>query len=545
MKYSPLAFFLFLSALPLAAQPPKATVVIVIDQCSEHLFERHKHYFSGGIKTLLDSGSYFSHAFYPHAQPETATGHAALSTGAYGKDHGLVANEWLDDACNKINACDEPDKNKGRVFASTDKKGKSARSLKAPTLASSCIKAQNPAAVITMALKSRAAIPLAGPDGLALWFDTKNGIFTSSTAFCPRLPGWVRGFNRYLGESLHTQETTLWNPVFPAGHAAYQHAHSSYDYAGNPFSLIEGPQPFFNKEKNTKVYNLLEQTPQASLLLVRLARLALLQHYKNNPEQPIVLMLSLSNLDYSGHYYGPYSKETIDILFAIDKQLSILIDEVNNRYGEENTLWALTADHGALPIPELLAARGGIPAKRLDALMIMKELNRLVYEFFNVKELFIKSLPPHYYMDMSKWHDIDDQTQQKIITTVTDYLHAVDGVEHAWYKDEITHPSFKKQYSIGSRELWFEQQYYEGRSGDFIVQVKPYVQITNYPKGTGHDAPYDYNIRVPLILSQPGRIEQETYSQPVSMLQFAASMAHLLEVERPAMAQPGILPGIA
>ena len=517
-------------------KPPHITVVVIVDQLSEHIVHHHRQFLTGGLKTLLEDGAYFSHAYYPHGQPETATGHAMISTGAYASQHGLVANEWIGPDGKRTNACDDRCPNtKNTVFSQTDKTGKSAQGMRAQTLATCCVKHAPCYKVISLALKSRAAIPLAGPDGLAIWFDTKAGYFTSSTAFCPQLPPFVSAFNTHLSSTLHTQKTTQWKPCFSPQAEQYQWVDPlAYTYAGNAFSLIETPQPFTKKD-GSPYYHVFEQSPESSAALLRLGRLAISMHTKYKPKQPLLLFVSLSNFDYAGHYYGPYSKEVIDILYHIDKQLDWFIQNIQDEYGKDNCLFALTADHGVLPIPEILKKRGNYKAQRLDATAIVKELNRIIYNTFDVKNLIKTTLPPHFYVDNDKWLPLDEETQHKIIPAVKSYFESIPGILHAWHKSDLENPEFKTWYSANDRANWFALQYMKDRSGDFIVQVAPFAQLSLYPKGTSHDSPYDYDVRVPVAFYGPN-ITPGVHDQPASMRHFASTLAHLLGVKKPANA---------
>lgn len=544
-----LLFLLLLSISTAAAARPTITIVCVIDQLAQHLLDRHKPFLRGGIKKLLDNGRVYTHAYHPNAQPATATGHASLSTGTTASVHGIIANEWYTpDGC-KMKACDEACPNKYGVFSPTGTyaKGKSADSLKAPTLSESCIRNKEPYTALSISLKSRAAIPTAGKYGTPIWFDSKAGLFTSSTAFGPRLPVWARAMNHHLKQTLHKQHHTQWPASYPPNHAAYQHvAHSDYRFTGYPYSLIDKPRPL---RSGRKPYFLFEQTPQSNKALLTLAELALKNERSRKPDMPIVLWLSLSTLDYVGHYYGPRSKETIDMLYHIDEQLGTFITEIESEYGAENCLWALTADHGILPIPEYLHAEGRTNAQRLDANELVADLNRAIYQTFEVKNLIRALLASNLYIDHSKFDLLAAKTQDNITLFIKNYLEGMHGIKHAWCKRDFVGPwaiSQPSAFAKDDRSIRFATQYYNGRSGDFVVQVEPYSYLTEFPKGTSHDSPYDYDVRVPLILYSPGnaRIAPGRISTETSINRLPTTLASLLEVERPTHAPLQLLPGI-
>ena len=523
-------FLIGTSTLVTAA--PHIAVLIVVDQLAEHILSCHRPMLTGGIKRLFTEGMYFAGAYHPHSQPETATGHAMIATGAYAKTHGLVANEWINEEGIRVNACDDDATDGCRVFSPTEKTGKSARALQAETLGSVCRRAKKPYRVIALSLKSRAAIPLAGPHGLPLWFDTKGGVFTSSEAFCRRLPSWVMAMNTHLANTLHLQEKTEWKPQFEETSPQYCYAKKTiYEHTGYPFSLIATPQPF-TKPDGSRAYHLFEQTPQASRELFRLGLLAARLHHKAHPDKPLLLCISLSNFDYAGHYYGPESKEVIDMLYAIDAQLGHFIKKIEQCFGAQNCLWALTADHGVSQIPEVLKAEGNYNARRIDAKKFMGEINRVVYDLYNVKDLLKATLPPHFYVDKDKWAFVRPEKQKDIIAAIKNYCARIEGIADVWHATDFADPTFDTRYPKRSKAHWFKAQYMPGRSGDFVLHLKPHVQCSLYPKGTCHDSPYDLDTRVPVLFAGHG-IQHGVCDYRVSMRHFAPTMAYLLEAPCP------------
>src|SRR5438046_1227568 len=81
-----------------------------------------------------------------------------------------------------------------------------------------------------------------------------------------------------------------------------------------------------------------------------------------------LLAVSLSTTDYVGHAYGPDSREIHDQVVRLDRYLERFLEQLFVRYGRNNVLVVLTADHGVTPFPERSRALGhpgavrGIPA---------------------------------------------------------------------------------------------------------------------------------------------------------------------------------------
>src|SRR5947208_3760446 len=79
-----------------------------------------------------------------------------------------------------------------------------------------------------------------------------------------------------------------------------------------------------------------------------------------------VLAVSFSANDYVGHQLGPDASEVRDISIRTDQTLKKLMDFIDARRGEGNTLVVFTADHGVAPVPEVSKDRK-MPGGRLTA----------------------------------------------------------------------------------------------------------------------------------------------------------------------------------
>ena len=75
--------------------PPKLLLVVVIDGLpQEQLLKSYDLLVPNGFRRLMDKGAWFSDAHQAHAFTVTAVGHAAILSGAYPYQTGIIANDW-------------------------------------------------------------------------------------------------------------------------------------------------------------------------------------------------------------------------------------------------------------------------------------------------------------------------------------------------------------------------------------------------------------------------------------------------------------------
>src|SRR5207244_11304681 len=74
--------------------------------------------------------------------------------------------------------------------------------------------------------------------------------------------------------------------------------------------------------------------------------------------QPDLLAISLSATDAVGHAFGPDSREIHDQVLRLDRYLDWFLGRLIDRYGRQNLLVVLTADHGVTPFTAYARAHG-------------------------------------------------------------------------------------------------------------------------------------------------------------------------------------------
>ena len=77
-------------------EKPALLLLIAVDQMRADYLDRFRPQLIGGLRTLLEDSAVFINARQDHAITSTAPGHAAMLSGLYPRDNGMVDNTWFD-----------------------------------------------------------------------------------------------------------------------------------------------------------------------------------------------------------------------------------------------------------------------------------------------------------------------------------------------------------------------------------------------------------------------------------------------------------------
>lgn len=529
------------------AQKPKLTVIIVIDQFGDVYVQKTYYNLKYGLKRLFDGGLYYANAYHPHGMPATGTGHAALSSGSFAKFHGIIGNKWLKNL--KRIDCDADDSQDARIINPMDGSlydyGASSHYCMVDTLSDQFMLAsseQAPHKVFSFSSKSRAAVLTAGKMGKVLWLDDKTGLFTSSCAYYDELPWWVIMFNKEHNINAHSFVT--WQSLYPKNSYAYRGT-TPLTYA----AITAGPRvnthvPVKKRAKegydHEDLYSTFQTTPQANQHLLDLGKACLDAELDPHDPSRMILWLCLSPLDKLGHIYGPDSVETIDLLYHLDKQLDDFMQWIEQRYGKDNVLWALTGDHGIGPIVEVAHKKGFDLARRFYVPDVMASINRFIAQKYGISNIIGGFLCPQLYLNHDLLAKLNSNTQIEIIRDIVKCLKQTPGIKDAWSFKQLKNGSFLD----GTPEYYLQQQLFEGRSGDIIILSYPHAMVTKWKQGADHRSPYQFNLHVPLCLYWPSVLPAKKIMDRVFMLQFPKTVADLLNIEPPSACIHSSLPGI-
>ena len=512
----------FFSCSQPKAIPPKLVINLVVDQLRPDLLTRYNDLYSGGFRWLIDHGKWFKNTHHEHSYTATGPGHFSIGAGQYPSRVGVLGNSFYDRDLKKvINCVEDP---KAKVVGSSKGKARSYDRYNTTGLGDWIKATYSNSKIISIGGKDRTAVMLGGkkPD-LALYYNY-NGSFISSDYYVDSLPSWVTKFNDNLNS--HTYSDSLW--VKTLDDETYLKYSREDHFIGEEDSYqSETYSPVFpiGIDRNDDPKEMLMGRPWFERELLKLSKIAIAQESLGKDQDPDILFLGFSAMDWMIHDYGPYSQEIMDACIKLDSYLGDFIQYVDREVGLENVMFVLTADHGGLPLPEYLINQGE-KAGRIKKNILSEALDWIDEE---IEEKFGKNLyvrnGVNFFID-SKILKKSEAEFSDIYGIVEKYLLRVEGIERIISKNSILESSAQDKISRRLKNMLHPQ-----KSADIFPLVSPnYLYKTPY--GTSHGTPYDYDTHVPLIFSQK-HFKFNSIDFPSETVDIAATIARLLKVEIP------------
>jgi arylsulfatase A-like enzyme len=225
------------------------------------------------------------------------------------------------------------------------------------------------------------------------------------------------------------------------------------------------------------------------------------------------------------------------MLYWLDDQIDGCVRHAEKLVGAGNVLSILTSDHGVPPIPEEAYAKGLTNSVRLDASALIEELNQCIKDEFGIPHAVhdIKNSALYF---SNTIRNMPRAVKQKLCKRIQKQLHCSPYITHAWLPDEIA----TQLGPVTTIPYRIKRQFFSGRSGDIIIETRPYVLLTMKKTGVGHNAPYTYNTHVPLFFLWPEHLQRKAIDAKVTTTQLAPTLAKILAVPQPAGAEDGVLP---
>lgn len=522
---------------------PKLVVVMVVDGLPQEQVVRYRHQFTqGGFQRLLDQGAWFTQAHQGHGVTVTAVGHAAVLTGAYPYQHGIVSNKWVVPQTLEDMYCTADTEHQYLGEETKKDDGTSPKNLRVTTLGDELRYATGKQAkVVTVSGKDRGAILLAGKTGSAYMYMEKSGNFASSSYYMKQHPEWVSKFqaskpqDRFYGQR--------WNLLLPE--SAYQ-ADAADDIVtkadkADPKSDNFNRFPFIYASESGKpdasYYKKLKTGPYVDQLTLDFARAAIEGENlgKNPAGVPDILGISLSSHDYVNHSFGPESRMSHDHLQRLDRMMAEFFNYLDKRIGLDNVIITLTADHGFPNVPEFSQSMN-LSAQRFDTKAMLKSLNELLNSKYGSDKLVSKWSYPGLLID---WDLVARKgiKRDELEASISDFILKQEGIANVFTRSQLENGRMPAT-RLGTlmQRAWHKQV-----SPDMLIVTKPFWYFGEGLSGTSHGSPYFYDTNVPLMIMGKNWIKPGNYSQGAEVQDLAPTLAHILRLRAPAASEGRIL----
>jgi len=504
-------------ATGLTGPPPRLVVVLAIDQLRADLLSRYAPEFLpangpdgvGGFRYLVDQGTYYPLAEHRVLNPVTSAGHASLSTGTWPADHGMVLNSWYDPVKRrKVYGVEDIGMAHAGEALKSPGHGRGPANLRAPTLGDSLKEVSPQSKVVSISLKDRAAIAMAGRRAdIALWRSYWTKTWVSSHQYVKALPEWVKAANVEAAKRATTK--SVWEEP-----GKFRHEFTAKDY-------------------------MWVATPAANAVVADMVERALDGMKLGQDATPDLLFVSLSSHDYTGHGKGIASPEMRAITLSDDATIARILRAIARRLpgGLATVSVVLTGDHGVGAHPKEYDTTK-VSAGYVDRKKLAKRLDDMARMTLGT--------PP----DPDGWvlatKDMHIYLNPKSVAGKTP--DEVAGVEAAIARLAEQEPSVFRAFTSSDIRKGrlpggvlgdvLKNSYVRGRSGNVIAVPKP-----NWlPRGatTHHWSAWSYDRYVPLILAGKG-IRRGRIPRIAPIVDVAPTLAYLLGIVPPAMSRGKLL----
>ena len=490
-----------LGALP--TPRPKLVVVITVDQLRPDYLERYRVQLNGGLVLLLRQGAEFLEAYQDHGVTETAPGHATILSGRWPAHTGIFRNTaGVYDSTAPLLEVPGP--------------GASPARFRGTELFDWLQAAEPRARALSVSRKDRGAIlPIGRARQQVYWY--QSGVFTTSRYYADSLSAWVRAFNarripfRAAGRA--------WTLLLPERDYAEPDS-VPYENGGQDVTF-----PHRLPADSAQAAVALAGIPTMDSLTLAFALEGVRSLQLGGRGATDLLSVSLSTTDAVGHAYGPDSREIHDQVLRVDRYLGWFLQQLFVRYGSDNVLLVLTADHGVTPFPERARALGGSHAGAVRVIpdSVIRDVNVALdaragggdWLQFDTGLLLLPGRPQL----AARGVDVDS-----VVADLAARLRALPGVARVDRPADLA----RRDTADAIVRRWLHAVPPDA-GVELVVTLKPYSiwSYENLPGIAMHGQPSDLDAHVPLFLWGRG-VKRGVYRERVATVDIAPTLARLL-----------------
>ena len=427
-------------------------------------------------------------ADYRYLYSQSGVDQATIYTGLLPSEHGVVAHAWYDRLRNKRqnNVISDQCLTLGEEGA----KGMSPDKVQALSLG--CALKMNNAfsKVYSVSVNGEEAVMSGGScANMALWLSENTVNWIYSVYYADSLPGWLNTYNAKMECDFFIRRGWM-SLADEKGNGTALRLKSKVGLGSNLYDDLAPAKRKFD------TYRILKATPYANTLVTDLAIELLKTEQLGRDNDPDLLSLNFSCLDYMNRDFGVYAKEFQDVVLRLDQDMARLLAELDARVGKGNYTVFLTFSEARELLPEELSKMRLMSGyySVFKAVALLKSFLNLVY---GEGDWIVDYDATQIYLD----RQLIEQKKiplKEIQDKIADFMIEFEGVGHVLTGYSLTHNA-----SSAGVEVLFQNAFSQKRSGDVLYSLQP-TWIPSLKEPEDYHARYSKRNRVPLYLYGAG-----------------------------------------
>ncbi|MFW6257562.1 MAG: alkaline phosphatase family protein [Prolixibacteraceae bacterium] len=518
--------FPVLGQLPFSSEKPTVVIGLVVENMRPDYIQRYWNKFeSGGFKKLYSNGAVCTNVNLTQHEQSYASGTATLFTGVTPSTHGIIGKYWYNRLRRKETECTQDDYY-FTVGADSKHGNASPKKLFTNTITDNLkISSGGKSAVYSVGMNRESAIFSAGHAAdAAYWFDPETGRMISSSFYIDDFPDWVVDFN----SENYPERFSYQNWVTLLPEPQYNESvPDKYEFEKGYFNEFNTfPHTIGRYTRKAENFTPLKTTPYANEIVKDFSIALMEKEAVGQDEFTDFITLVFSSMDYENNSFGPPSLEMQDTYLYLDKYIAEVISYAENKFGNQNVVFFLTANTSASYPVDYLKNEFNLPV----GYFAPENAFALLTSFLNVsygQENWIELYSDHQvYLD----HDVITKNKldlNEIREAASNFLNQFEAVQISMTADQL-----EKGNSEDGLLSILHKSYAKNRSGDFLYMLKEGWQ----PNYKFRKVNYTDQSHIPLVFYGAG-IKPQIIREKYNAVDFAPTLSELLQIPQPDKSQ--------
>ena len=496
-----------------ATERPRLVVGIMIDGLQQSHLEKMMNSFDpGGFKLLVQQGAKLSNVSYNIVSAGNAADIASVVTGSVPFYNGVVGNRFYNRLSDKVQSIIADDQEIGIGTSET---------VSAHNLLSSTVLDE-----LMMSFPGRAksyAVAIQPEDAIMLGGHTAGSVAWIDDVFLKWVTtGYYReGLNRAADQMNVNGEFrnvigTSWQPLYAI--STYQAASKNKNIEAFNY------RPTDKKSKQTSA-TILKNTPAANRLVAELGYKIIEQEQLGMDDVPDMLMLQFTVRTPNEKLFSLHSAEKEDLYLRLDKEIQILIRQIEAKIGVDKTLFFMFGNQTDQHSPSELG-ENNIPAGYFSANRSMSLVNTYLMALYGQERWITGYYGKNIFLNKQKIEE-KKLNLREMQQTVADFMHEFEGVHSAY-------PAYQLLNMGGSADAEtsrLRNSVHKNSIGDVIISLMPgWLEVDEKLNPVGEsNAIVSYSP----VCFYGKNIKAQQISTPYRMSDIAPTLSRLLNIPLP------------